>query len=245
MIPFAVAAAALLAWLIFRRRPRPRPARTLIISPPRSTVIAGDGSVCSVQSARIQMAPAELERLWIPANLENLGRTYWLFLTRATLGLVRVKYTAEERAATILGTPITLLRFTRPHYKISRDRATATWRIKNGLLVAKSGVGRGHLSLTVIRNSDTEIEVEVEVANFYPAIAVWFSTLVYEATQSFIHVLVTHGFLRSLATLQLRESSVGALREQLAQAAADSPFVSDAAVEDALGAPGTSGSPGD
>ena len=32
---------------------------------------------------------------------------------------------------------------------------------------------------------------------------------VYEATQSSIHVLVTHAFLRSLATLDLAESKVG------------------------------------
>jgi hypothetical protein len=33
----------------------------------------------------------------------------------------------------------------------------------------------------------------------------------YEATQSAIHVLVTHAFLRSLATLNLAESKVGRL----------------------------------
>ena len=34
---------------------------------------------------------------------------------------------------------------------------------------------------------------------------------VYEATQSSIHVLVTHAFLRSLATLELADSKVGRL----------------------------------
>jgi len=51
------------------------------------------------------------------------------------------------------------------------------------------------------------------LANFYPAIAVGFSTPVYEATQSAIHVLVTHAFLRSLDTLDLAESKVGTLAE--------------------------------
>ncbi len=48
----------------------------------------------------------------------------------------------------------------------------------------------------------------MEVANFYPAIASRLGKAVYEATQAFVHVLVTHAFLRSLATLELDESPV-------------------------------------
>ena len=44
-------------------------------------------------------------------------------------------------------------------------------------------------------------------------IATGFSEPVYEATQSFVHVLVTHSFLRSLATLELAESRVRRLSE--------------------------------
>ena len=51
--------------------------------------------------------------------------------------------------------------------------------------------------------------MEVEVANFHPAIASGFGLRVYNATQARIHVLVTHGFLRSLARLDLAESRVG------------------------------------
>ena len=58
---------------------------------------------------------------------------------------------------------------------------------------------------------EAKLLIEVEVANFYPAIAAGFSTPVYEVTQSAVHVLVTHGFLRSLATLDLAQSKVGAL----------------------------------
>ena len=49
----------------------------------------------------------------------------------------------------------------------------------------------------------------MEVANFYPAIATWLTRWFYRQTQSRIHVLVTHGFLRSLAKLELEESAVG------------------------------------
>jgi hypothetical protein len=53
------------------------------------------------------------------------------------------------------------------------------------------------------------VHIEVEVANFYPAIATWVARWFYTQTQSRIHVLVTHGFLRSLARLELEESAVG------------------------------------
>ncbi|HWF35609.1 MAG TPA: hypothetical protein VG295_09550, partial [Solirubrobacteraceae bacterium] len=55
---------------------------------------------------------------------------------------------------------------------------------------------------------EARLRIEVEVANFYPSIASGLSQIVYEATQSNIHVLVTHAFLRSLAKLQLAESKV-------------------------------------
>jgi hypothetical protein len=208
--------AAGIAWLAARRRFRNRlgPARALILSPPSSTVVASDGSVRSVQSARLSLPPDELARLWTPANLENLGRTYWLFLTRVTLGMIRVRYGQDDRQVTVLGTPLTLLRFSSPEYTLDPDHGRATWQIKDGMLVARGGHDEGHLSLDVSRSGPGELTIEVEVANFYPAIAFWFSTFVYEATQSFVHVLVTHAFLRSLATLELDESPVGQLRSE-------------------------------
>jgi hypothetical protein len=53
------------------------------------------------------------------------------------------------------------------------------------------------------------VHVEVEVSSFYPAIATWLTKFVYSNTQSKIHVLVTHGFLRSLARRDLEQSAVG------------------------------------
>ena len=47
------------------------------------------------------------------------------------------------------------------------------------------------------------------MANFYPAIAFRIGRWVYANTQSRIHVIVTHAFLRSLARLDLAESVVG------------------------------------
>jgi hypothetical protein len=199
-----------------RQRRRRMPARAEIVSPPRSTVIASDGAVRSVQSAELTLARAELDRLWTAENLENLGRTYWRFLSRVTLGLIRVRYGADERCVVFMVRPFTLLRFTAPEYSVEPGHGTIKWRIRDGLLVSRSGRGCGFLSIDVRRLDDCAdgralIRIEVEVANFYPAIASSFSTPVYEATQSSIHVLVTHAFLRSLANLDLAESKVGRL----------------------------------
>jgi hypothetical protein len=207
----------ILAWLGARWRHRQGlPARTLIVSPPKSTMIYADGAVRSVQSAQIALSPEDLDRIWRPENLENLARTYWRFLTKVTFGAIRVVYGADERRVALLFKPITLLRFGAPEYLIESGHGKVTWHIRDGLLVARAGRnGAGLLSLDVRRQDHpaegtglATLHVEVEVANFYPSIAAGFSTIVYEMTQSFIHVLVTHGFLRSLANLELAESKV-------------------------------------
>jgi hypothetical protein len=96
-------------------------------------------------------------------------------------------------------------------------RGLVRWRIARGLLVARRGRGLGGYLQIEVRRSPPEgsgtarLHVEVEVANFYPAIAFGLSRRIYNATQSHIHVLVTHGFLRSLARLDLAESRVGRL----------------------------------
>ena len=204
---------AFLAWLLFRdRRRRRMPARASIVSPRESTRMASDGSVHSVQSAHLELPRTELERMWNPAQLENLGRTYWLFLTRVTLGIIRVVYTADERSVVLLTKPFTLLRFDPPEYTVEPDHGSLTWAIRDGLLVSRAGRGSGFLSIKVRRETQAsdpaKLDIDVEVANFYPAIASRLGTPVYQATQSFVHVLVTHAFLRSLARLRLDESKV-------------------------------------
>jgi hypothetical protein len=214
----AVIAALTAAAAVARRRRRAGrlPARAVIISPRESTVIAKDGAVRSVQSAELTMAAEDLDRLWTPASLENLARTYWRFLSRVTLGLIRVVYGRDERRVILLARPFTLLRFGAPEYVLEPDHGNVRWRIRDGLLVARSGRGCGLLAIDVRRRPAdaadmATLRIEVEVSNFYPAIASGLSTLVYEATQSNIHVLVTHAFLRSLAQLRLDESKVGRL----------------------------------
>lgn len=218
MLQFLVALVAVVTFVLVRMRRRGRlPARAVIVSPRKSTIVARDGAVYSVQSVELTVSPTDLDRLWNPSNLENLGRTYWRFLSRVTLGLIRVVYGENERSVLLLARPLTLLRFEAPQYVLEGDHGNIRWRIRDGLLVTRRGRGCGYLALDVRRernakaNGRVKVRIEVEVANFYPAIAASFSTPVYEATQSSIHVLVTHAFLRSLATLDLAESKVGVL----------------------------------
>jgi hypothetical protein len=180
-----------------------------------TTVDPVTGAVRSIQSGDVQLPEELLQDRWSPMYLERLARTYWRFLTRVTLGLVRVKYTDRERFVVLLFRPLELLAFHAPEYEMDGSRGVVRWRIKSGVLVAGRGhEGDGYLEIDVQRYPSDEpgrarVHVEIEVANFYPAIASRLSRFVYANTQSRIHVIVTHGFLRSLARLDLEESRVG------------------------------------
>src|SRR3954451_23581187 len=200
--------------LLSARRERRVP-QSVIRDPEEHTVMAEDGAVRSIQAAYVTVPTEELDRLWNPESLERLARTYWKYLSRVTLGLIRVTYTEDERAVVLLVRPLVLLRFRAPEYEFERNRGIVRWRIENGLLVSPRGRGgRGYLEIDVRRLPPEEpgwstVHVEVEVASFYPAIATWLTGFVYSNTQSKIHVLVTHGFLRSLARRDLEQSAVG------------------------------------
>jgi len=198
----------------------PAIARSVISSAQEHTITDDGGAVRSVQSANLLMPEGELEKLWSPMNLERLARTYWRFLERVTLGMIRVHYTEGERYVCLISRRLPLLTFQAPEYEMDDGRGIVRWRIERGLLVSPQGRGgNGFLEIEVHRCAADEpgqgrLHVEVEVANFYPAIAHTISRWVYANTQSRIHVIVTHSFLRSLARLDLDESKVGRLREQ-------------------------------
>jgi hypothetical protein len=181
----------------------------------QTTEDRASGAMRSVQSADVTLAQGELEKLWTPGHLERLARTYWRFITRVTLGLIRIVYSESERSVVLLERHLKLLTFDPPEYELNAERGVVRWRIKRGLLVARSGHGGlGHLQIDVRRlpaqaDGRARLHVEVEVANFHPAIATRLGKRVYNATQSRIHVFVTNGFLRSLARLDLAESRVG------------------------------------
>lgn len=194
-------------------------ARVTIVHEPRSHGAGEEGGATgSRQVAEVTLPREELDKLWSPEHLESLARTYWSFLSRFSLGLIRVVYTEDSREVVFLRRPFVLLRFHKPEYDYNPDGGTVTWPIDRGVLVAKSGRGRGFLRLSVHRKpaedgaQEVTVVVSSEVVNFYPAIATRVGRWIYEHTQLRIHVIVTHAFLRSLANVELEPSRVGALR---------------------------------
>jgi hypothetical protein len=192
-------------------------ARVVIVHVPQSGD-SEDGAVGSRQVAEVTLPREELEKIWSPEYLERLARTYWSFLSRFSLGLMRVLYSEDSRDVVFLRRPFVLLRFRKPEYQIDSEGGMVSWPIDRGVLVTKRGRGRGFLRLSVRRKpvadgaGEVTVVVSSEVVNFYPTIATRFSRWIYEQTQLRIHVLVTHAFLRSLANLELEPSRVGALR---------------------------------
>jgi hypothetical protein len=183
------------------------------VEQPHSAASEGIGSK---QVAEVTLPRSELERIWSPEYLERLARTYWRFLTRVSLGLLRVLYTPHSREVVLLCRPFVFLRFRPPEYEFQADGGTVTWPIERGLLVASRGRGRGYLRLTVQRRPSDDgrgqeaiAVVTSEVVNFYPMIASRLGRWIYNQTQLRIHVIVTHAFLRSLANLELEESRTG------------------------------------
>src|SRR5919199_3421283 len=208
-------------------------ARVQIVGKPRNSA-APDGSVTTKQVADVTLPRGELDRIWNAEYLERLARTYWRFLTRASLGLIQVKYGPDSREVVLVTRPLRLLTFHAPEYETEPTRGVVTWRIKRGLLVAPHGRGKGYLRISVERREDWSdgpgglqvARVSSEVGNFYPTIAGWgwfakIGQFIYRITQLAIHAVVTDAFFRSLARLDLAPSVVGALKRQAQAARAD------------------------
>src|SRR5947209_12866843 len=173
--------------LLLRRQPERALVR--LVDHPRSET-APDGSVTSKQVADVTLPRSELDRMWNPEYLERLARTYWRFLTRISLGLLRVLYTPDSREIVLIGRPLRLLTFYAPEYEIGPNGGSVTWRINRGLLVAPMGRGKGYLRIGVERppqgageqdeageqdapGDQVTVRVSSEVASFYPLLRGW------------------------------------------------------------------------
>jgi hypothetical protein len=183
----------------------------MLTGPRDTTAMDASGAVRSVQAVDLTLPLVDLEAIWTPMHLERLARTYWKHLSRVSLGLIRVSYTQTERAVVLIARPLVLLRFRAPEYELHADRGRVRWQIRDGLLVAEPD--HGHLEIEARRAPAPEAgyacaHIEVEVANFYPALSVWVARWFYVNTQSRLHVLVTYSFLRSLTRRELERSAV-------------------------------------
>jgi hypothetical protein len=200
----------------------PEPTATIEVLPDSEERWApATGAVSSLQEAELGIPTEALERLWHAESLEGLARSYWLYLRRVSLGLIRVAYEDRARTVYLLTRRLPLLRFGAPEYAPSSSAASVTWRIDRGLLVAAEGRGSGWLRIEVRRDVEGKpdttadgrrrVRVAVEVRNFYPWLrgTGWFARLgawIYSQTQVRIHRRIAIGFLTSLASLELPRS---------------------------------------
>jgi hypothetical protein len=212
----AVAAALALAAVVAARRRLARPrAPVRVVDPEGPPRFDRRGGARSIQAAEISLTAAQLAAVWTPVGLERLARTYWRFLSRISVGLIRVLYTDDGRLIVLGGRPLVLLSFDAPDYAIDDVRATVRWPIRGGLLLAGSGRRRpGSLQIDVRRDpaagqAPARVRVEVAVTDFMPSLARLLGRRFYAGTQSRIHVFITHAFLRSLARLDLARSPPG------------------------------------
>jgi hypothetical protein len=197
------------------------PAQVLLLPERERSPVAPEGAVHSVQEAIARVPPETLAEVWKPQYLERLARAYWRYLSRISLGLIRVAYADDSRTVVLLSRHLPLLRFGPPEYETEADAASVTWRIQRGLLVAREGRDEGFLRISVRRrDAPGELHLSVEVRNFYPWLRgrgrfARFGAWLYGQTQVRIHRLVTFGFLRSLARLDLPPSRIGALSAEI------------------------------
>jgi uncharacterized protein YbjT (DUF2867 family) len=180
------------------------------------------GAVGSVQAGEL-LLPGPASTILTRDFLSRAAAEYWRFITRASLGLIRVVYAGDHQSIVLLARPLVLLRFRSPDYDLGETRGSVTWRIERGLLVSREGRDRGFLRLSVARIDEPgaadRVRVQMEVRNFYPwlrgsgrfaRVGVW----LYGQTQQRIHRFVTRAFLRTLtrtvaASATQREARAG------------------------------------
>jgi hypothetical protein len=179
-----------------------------VLPDPERGPVSPNGPLRSVQEAELSMDPALLDELWRPESLERLARGYWRYLSRISLGLLRIAYGSASGTVVLVTRRLSLLRFREPQFDTGPGFGRVTWPIERGVLVAREGRGRGYLRIDVRRlepepGAPARIRVRAVVENFYPLLRgsgrlARLGAFLYANTQLRVHVLVTRGFLRSL-----------------------------------------------
>jgi hypothetical protein len=209
-LALAAAAAAILGPRIARLL---APPNVRVADPEGPPTIDSSGRVRSVQAAELEIDPAELAVLLSPAGLDRLANTYLRFLSRTTLGLIRVVQTPASQLVVLLARPAVLLAFDPPGLTLlDADHGRITWPIRGGLLAAPAprADAAGLLRIEAGRLRPTPanpatLRVEVAVFDYRPTLASRFGPAIYAATQARIHVILTHAFMRSLARMRLAQ----------------------------------------
>ncbi len=151
-----------------------RAARVTVLPAPEAGPVATTGPLSSLQEAVVELPLATYRDLWTTENLERLARSYWAYLNRVSLGLIRVVYEPDHRTVVLLSRRLPLLRFRRPDYQTGAGLGQVEWRIERGLLVAAAGRGKGYLRIRISSaepdegTACVEVRISTEVANFYP-----------------------------------------------------------------------------
>ena len=179
------------------------------LDPDRLDKVPLTGAVSSRQAAELELR-RPLAQVLTPEFLNRAAWEYWRLIRRLTLGLVRVTAGGDDQCVVLIARPLVLLRFHPPAYELENGRGSVTWRIKRGILVARSGRDRGFLRLTIGGGDPAghragRVPVAMEVENFYPwlrghgrfaRLGVW----IYANTQQRIHRAVTRRFLLRLGS---------------------------------------------
>ncbi|MGX6448988.1 hypothetical protein ACVU7I_13105, partial [Patulibacter sp. S7RM1-6] len=186
------------------------------------------GAVYSIQTASITTPTERLDEIWSTEYLERLARSYWLYMEKFSLGLVRVHYDTRGRYVCFLSRHLPLLGFSEPEYEFGENHGIVRWPIDRGLLISRKGRGRGFLEIEVHRRDDvgegdrpmSRAYIELEVSGFFPTMSSGLAYQVYKQTQSRYHVLLAYGFIRSLASADLAPSRIGRFGRALEDAGA-------------------------
>ena len=146
-----------------------------------------------------------------PEEIEKLGRGYWEFVARRSLGMFRATEDDEGKIRLLLrGTDLDLLRFDPPRYESQEGGASVTWPIAGGALTLPEGHGRGFLRFTLVRaagdpDTTSTLRASMEVRGFYPLLRgrgplAPVGALFYSLTQRVFHRAMTRSYLRSLGS---------------------------------------------
>ena len=157
---------------LLERRRRAR-ARVKLVQPAAVRTTRRTEDIGSKQVAEVTLPRAELDEVWSAEYLERFARTYWRFLTRVSLGLLRVLYTETSREVVLLTRPFVLLRFRRRVRDRGRrrhghlaDRPRACWWRRTGAAAATCGWGCA--APAADEATEATAVVTSEVVNFYP-----------------------------------------------------------------------------